>query len=806
MKNNLLPLYFLIVLLFSLSQVGAQEVNLYEQFNGRYDFTAIGNTLNTVENGLGAPCIILTASSATLNLEPTQNIVAAYLYWAGSGDGDFEVSLNNEPITAERTFSNELDPERIFFAAFANVTQQLQNTGNGVYTLSELDLTEVITPYCPSGTNFGGWSVIIIYEDAQLNLNQLNVYDGLESVSSLNPELSIVLENLNVIDNEGAKIGFLAWEGDESIAVNETLQINNSIISNPPLNPANNAFNGTNTYTNSSELWNMDMDVYGIQNNIQVGDTQATISLSSGQDLVMINNIVTLLNSQLPDATISIDEFTAGEECGNREVNLNYTVFNTNSTDVLPANTPIAFYANTSLVASSTTQASIPIDGSESSEITFSIPPSIPQEFTLTLAVDDTGNGMGVVNEIDENNNTDAVQLSLLVFPEIPGLTNQEICDAVGPELFDLTISTQQVNPEFQLTFHQTTTDAENNENPIATPESYEIQGPEETIFIRVDNGDCFSIGSFVIQVISCPLPDATIYITDDLNACRQRLLQLKYIVANTLGTAPLPAETPIAFYINEQLYATDLTPIQIPEGGQIHMTTSLELSDNVPDVFELLLRVDDTGDNSGIVEELDETNNTFSTTVQFSVIDDLPILPGLDQCNEGFGLASFDLTEVQELIPLSAGDEVRYFTSYEEALTLQNPVLFPGQYQSTSNPQTIYVRLDTELCFTIGEFRLSITDCPPWIPEGFSPNNDGINDVFEISGLLNIYPLHELLIYTRKGNLIFKGNNQTGFWDGYANHGLLYEGAVPSGVYFYVLNLNHPDYKVFTGWVYLNK
>ena len=806
MKYTLLPLYFMIALQCSLSQLSAQEVNLYEQFNGRFDFTAIGNTLNTDENGPDAPCTILTSSSATLNLEPTQNIVAAYLYWAGSGEGDFEVKLNNIPVTAERTFSNELDPNRIFFAAFANVTQQFQNTGNGVYTLSDLDLTEVITPYCPSGTNFGGWSVIIIYEDAQLNLNQLNVYDGLESVSANNPQLSIVLENLNVIDNEGAKIGFLAWEGDESIAVNETLQINNATISNPPLNPANNAFNGTNTYTNSSELWNMDMDVYGIQNNIQVGDTQATISLSSGQDFVMINNIVTLLNSQLPDATISIDEITAGEECGNREVSLNYTVFNTNSTDALPAGTPIAFYANTSLVASSSTLASIPIDGSESGEISFNIPADIPQEFTLTLAVDDTGNGMGIVNETDENNNTDAAQLTLLVFPEITGLTNQETCDAVGPELFDLTLSTQQINPEYQLTFHQNITDAENNENPIATPESYEIQGPEETIFIRVDNGDCFSIGSFMIQVISCPLPDATIYITDDLNACRQRLLQVKYIVANTLGTAPLPAETPIAFYINEQLYATDLTPIQVPEGGQIHMTTALELSDHVPDDFELLLRVDDTGDNSGIVEELDETNNTFSTTVQFNAIDDLPDLPGLDQCNEGFGLATFDLTEVQELIPLSENDELHYFTSYEEALTLQNPVLFPDRYQSTSSPQTIFIRLDTELCFTIGEFLLSTTDCPPWIPEGFSPNNDGINDVFEISGLLNVYPRHELLIYTRKGNLIFKGNNQTGFWDGNANHGLLYEGAVPSGVYFYVLNLNHPDYKVFTGWVYLNK
>lgn len=806
MKKSIQIALCLIALQVSHTQVFAQEVSLYEQFNGRYNFTAIGNTLNVEENGPDAPCTILTSSSATLNLEPAQNIVAAYLYWAGSGEGDFEVKLNGDPITSERTFSNELDPQRVFFAAFANVTQQLQNSGNGVYTFSELDLTNVIAPYCPSGTNFGGWSIIIVYQDPGLNLNQLNVYDGLESVSANNTQLNIVLENLNVIDNEGAKIGFLAWEGDESIAVNETLQINGNTISNPPLNPGNNAFNSTNSYTNSNQLWNMDMDVYDIQNNIQVGDTQAIISLTSGQDFVMINNIVTLLNSQLPDATINIDTITAGEECGNREVELNYTVDNMNSTDVLPANTPIAFYANTTLVGTSATQTEIPIEGSESGEITVSIPPAIPQEFILTLVVDDSGNGNGTVNEIDENNNTDNTQVVLLVYPEISDLTNQEKCDAVGPEVFDLTLSTQQINPDYLLTFHQSEANAENNENPIANPESYEISGSEETIYIRVDNGDCYTVGSFLIEVITCPLPDATIQITNDLNACRQRLLQIEYIVANTQGTAPLPAETPIALYIDNELYQTTATPISIPIGEQIHMTIALELTDTMPDSFTLLLVVDDIGNGTGLVEELDETNNTFTTIVQFQSIEDLPVLPGLEKCNQGFGFAAFDLTDIIEYLTPSNDDDLSFYTTYEDALAQQNALLFPDQYQSNTNPQTLFVRLDNAICFTIGEFQVSTTDCPPFIPEGFSPNNDGINDVFEISGLLDIYPLHELLIYTRKGNLIFKGNNPTGFWKGNANHGLLYEGPVPSGLYYYVLNLNHPDYKVFTGWVYLNK
>src|SRR5690606_35938471 len=143
--------------------------------------------------------------------------------------------------------------------------------------------------------------IFVVYENDNLPLNQLNLYDGLQLVPN---SIDIELPSLNVIDNIGAKIGFIAWEGDENIANNEVLSINGNILGNPPLNPSNNAFNGTNSVTGATDMYNMDLDIYDIQNLIEIGDESADISLESGQDFVMVNAIITKLNSQLPDATI----------------------------------------------------------------------------------------------------------------------------------------------------------------------------------------------------------------------------------------------------------------------------------------------------------------------------------------------------------------------------------------------------------------------------------------------------------------------------------------------------------------------
>ncbi|MBU2937962.1 gliding motility-associated C-terminal domain-containing protein [Lacinutrix sp. C3R15] len=90
-------------------------------------------------------------------------------------------------------------------------------------------------------------------------------------------------------------------------------------------------------------------------------------------------------------------------------------------------------------------------------------------------------------------------------------------------------------------------------------------------------------------------------------------------------------------------------------------------------------------------------------------------------------------------------------------------------------------------------------------IPQGFSPNNDGTNDVFSIT-CIEEYPNAKLQIYNRHGALVYKNNNYLNSWDGRPNHGVLHNDAkrLPVGTYFYVLE--HKDLpKQKIGWVYLN-
>src|SRR5690606_32173958 len=168
-------------------------------------------------------------------------------------------------MVVDRTFTTTLATKPVY-GAFSDITALVQTTGNGTYTFSDFDLSGVINSleYCNNGTNFGGWSILIIYTEPDLTNNLVNIYDGFERVDSGNQDLLIELTNLNVLHLVGNKIAFLAWEGDAPLAYNETLKINGSLISNPPLNPANNVFNGTNSFTGSNQLYNMDLDYFNI--------------------------------------------------------------------------------------------------------------------------------------------------------------------------------------------------------------------------------------------------------------------------------------------------------------------------------------------------------------------------------------------------------------------------------------------------------------------------------------------------------------------------------------------------------------
>lgn len=463
--------------------------------------------MNVAENTAFDPCVILTSSSATYNLNPGDVVESAYLYWAGSGTGDFNVNLNGTPIVAERTFALTWANSGLpFFSAFANVTSLVSTTGSGSYTLSNLDVSSFLNPtnYCVNGTNFAGWAIVIVYRNDALPLNQLNIYDGLQSVPTA---LTINLSSLNVIDNADAKIGFVAWEGDRNIAAGETLTINGNVISNPPLNPANNAFNGTNSLTGSTTLYNMDLDIYNIENNIEIGDSSAIIQLTSSQDFVMINAVVTKLNSQLPDATISIDEII--EECNSRLIRVNFTVYNTLSTNELPSGTAIAIYANGEFIQYTETTLPIPIDGSWSSQVTIEIPDTIPDGFTLQFVVDDDGTGTGIVTELLENNNTDQEIITFNSSPIFNDLQPLISCNqGLTSGTFDFGNYNELVlaNPtDTFIGYYESNEDAENDVNAILNTTNYLATTTPKEIFIRVENENCFAITSFMLNVRNCP-------------------------------------------------------------------------------------------------------------------------------------------------------------------------------------------------------------------------------------------------------------------------------------------------------------
>ena len=73
------------------------------------------------------------------------------------------------------------------------------------------------------------------------------------------------------------------------------------------------------------------------------------------------------------------------------------------------------------------------------------------------------------------------------------------------------------------------------------------------------------------------------------------------------------------------------------------------------------------------------------------------------------------------------------------------------------------------------------------FVPNAFTPNNDGKNDVLLVYGYI-IKQMH-MTIFDQWGEKVFESNNQTTGWDGQ------YKGkALPSGVYIYVCHLTLTD------------
>ncbi len=94
----------------------------------------------------------------------------------------------------------------------------------------------------------------------------------------------------------------------------------------------------------------------------------------------------------------------------------------------------------------------------------------------------------------------------------------------------------------------------------------------------------------------------------------------------------------------------------------------------------------------------------------------------------------------------------------------------FNGQERSVSITGNYKVEVNFENCILTDSISVDFQHCESkvYIPNAFSPNHDGINDVFQVFG--EDILVNSLKIFDRWGGIVFESNDENNIWDGTQN------------------------------------
>lgn len=237
--------------------------------------------------------------------------------------------------------------------------------------------------------------------------------------------------------------------------------------------------------------------------------------------------------------------------------------------------------------------------------------------------------------------------------------------------------------------------------------------------------------------------------------------------------------------------------------------TYSLTVSDGTctSSVSSVLVVVNDCNFDLSVVKTVNVVNPVVGNTVVFTIaatnngslnatgviVIDL-LESGYSYVSSTTTVGSYDaLTGVWTIGNLNSG--------VTEVLTITATVLSSGNYVNTA----IISGNEAEANMSNNSSSVETFPSDFNIPEGFSPNGDGINDLFVIRGIQN-FPSNNFTIFNRWGDKVFEASPYKNTWDGSNTKGLTIGGnALPTGTYFYVIDLGDGS-KVIKGTIYLNR
>lgn len=90
----------------------------------------------------------------------------------------------------------------------------------------------------------------------------------------------------------------------------------------------------------------------------------------------------------------------------------------------------------------------------------------------------------------------------------------------------------------------------------------------------------------------------------------------------------------------------------------------------------------------------------------------------------------------------------------------------------------------------------------PTYVPQGFSPNGDGINDKFVIQNAGG--KRLSLEVFNRWGNRVYRSEDYKNDWGGEVSEGFFQASGIPDGTYYYIIIIDKKDKQ--TGFITVNR
>ncbi|WP_273289547.1 choice-of-anchor L domain-containing protein, partial [Winogradskyella sp.] len=332
-----------------------------------------------------------------------------------------------------------------------------------------------------------------------------------------------------------------------------------------------------------------------------------------------------------------------------------------------------------------------------------------------------TANSQIIYVRLDLINNQDCynvttLELEVLNNPVANTTTPYEVCDDNSDGFAEFDLSTKDpevIGPQtgVTVTYHATENDAIQGTGVLPTLYTNMIAG-SETIYARIENAaGCFDTTE--LQLIVNPLPITTA------------------VSSYELCDADNPGD-------GQELFDLTTKDAEVLN-GQVNVTVSYfaNQSDANTNSNEIIGLYANISNPQEIVAVLTNTNTNCSSQSTFDlIVNPLPTLVAptpLEVCDDGTpdGLTEIDLSlKNAEISGGNPGYTVSYYLDQSDADTATDPLPIP--YTNTSNPQTVFVRVEDNAtgCYDTVTLDLVVEQAPiANTPEPLrycDPDNDG--------------------------------------------------------------------------------